>query len=250
MIEAAAYLIAIAGAEIVVIYSPPIWGVMAYILVLSIIVVRSAVVDRLYQQKLLLALTLVPLLRIASLSVSVLDLPSTWHYITVYALLLVAAVLAARILKYSPGGLGLDFNSPGWQLAVTATGPLVALIGYTVLEPEAMAASLSWREAWLPALLLLGIAFIEELVFRGIIQRGAVNALGRRGIIYVSLLYAIMYIGFVPLTWLAFAFLISLYFGWVVNETDSIMGAALAHGICNIALYLIFPFIIPISQPF
>ena len=83
---------------------------------------------------------------------------------------------------------------------------------------------------------------MEEFVFRGVIQYGAVEAFGGWGIVYVSLLFAVLYVGFLPVIWVAFAFIISLYFGWIVKATKSILGVALAHGICNIALYLIIPF--------
>jgi membrane protease YdiL (CAAX protease family) len=70
-----------------------------------------------------------------------------------------------------------------------------------------------------------------------------VEAFGGWGIIYVSLLFAIVYIGFIPVKWVGFIFIISLYFSWVVKATKSILGVALAHSICNIAVYLAIPFL-------
>ena len=48
--------------------------------------------------------------------------------------------------------------------------------------------------------------------------------------------------GFIPAIWVGFTFIISLYFSCVVKATKSILGVALAHGICNITVYLEIPF--------
>jgi len=55
----------------------------------------------------------------------------------------------------------------------------VALAEYFILAPEAMIAELTWQAIWLPAvILLLCTGFVEELIFRGVLQRSAVEALG------------------------------------------------------------------------
>ena len=131
------------------------------------------------------------------------------------------------------------------QLLVGATGILLGLAGYVIIRPEPIIADFARHDVWLPALILfLCAGFAAEFIFRGLIQRGALRAFGRWGIVYVSLLFAALYIGFLPITWwIGFAFVISLYFGWIAKATRSILGVALAHGICNIALYLIIPFL-------
>jgi len=243
MTEAIIYLLAIAGAEAVTAFLVPSWGVLCYIIILSIIILRSALVNVYFHQRLMLPLALVPLLRIISLTMDAMDIHEIWFYIGVYAPLLVATVVLIRILKYNALDIGLNPQWLGTQLVVGGTGILLAFIGYPFLRPEPLIAELTWQEFWLPALiLLLCTGFVEEVIFRGVIQRGAVEELGRWGIVYVSLLSAVLYIGFLPVPWVAFVFFISLYFGWIVKETDSILGVALAHGICNIALYLIVPF--------
>ena len=243
MIKAVIYLAAIAGAEAVAAFGEPLWGVVCHIVILSVLIVRSAFVDIYFHQRLVLPLALVPLMRILSLTMGTMDLPETGLYLAVYSLLLLAAVAVVRILKYNATDIGLNLQWFRTQLIVGGTGILFAFISYHILKPDPIIADLTWQELWLPALIfLLCTGFIEELVFRGIIQHGVVEEFGRWGIVYVSLLYAILYIGLLPVPWVAFAFFLSLYFSWIVRETGSILGAALAHGICNIVLYLIAPF--------
>jgi membrane protease YdiL (CAAX protease family) len=243
MIEAVIYLLAMGGAEAVTAFSVPPWGILCHVAILAVIIVRSALVGAHSRQRLLLPLVLVPLMRIISLAMGTMNVPEIRLYPAVYAPLLVAAVVIVRILKYSAINIGLRSQWLVSQLLVGATGILLAFIGYAILKPDPIIADLTWHQVWLPALiLLLCTGFVEEFIFRGLIQYGAVEAFGVWGIVYVSLLFAILYIGFLSVMWVVFAFIISLYFGWAVKESKSILGAALAHGICNIVLYLIVPF--------
>ena len=244
MIEATIYLLAIAIAEAVAVFSVPPWGILCHIAVLTVIIVRSALVNKYFHERLMLPLALVPLLRIISLTMPLVNLPRIWLYPAIYAPLLIAAVVVVSILRYGANDIGLNSRRLGMQLLVGATGILLGLAGYVILRPEPIIVGFAWHEVWLPALiLLLCTGFVEEFIFRGVIQHGAVEAFGAWGIVYVSLLFAALYIGFLPVGWwISFAFVISLYFGWIVKATKSILGVALAHGICNIALYLIVPF--------
>jgi membrane protease YdiL (CAAX protease family) len=93
-------------------------------------------------------------------------------------------------------------------------------------------------------LLLLCTGFVEEFIFRGVLQRTAVEAFGGWGIVYVSLLFAILHMGFLSWIDVVFVFVVALFFGWVVKKTGSLFGVTLAHGITNIVLYLIIPFFV------
>ena len=74
------------------------------------------------------------------------------------------------------------------------------------------------------------------------LQRTAVEAFGGWGIIYVSLLFAVLHIGFLSLIDVVFVLGVALFFGWVVKKTGSLLGVTLSHGITNILLYLVIPF--------
>jgi membrane protease YdiL (CAAX protease family) len=262
MIEALVYLLAIAAAEAVTAFIVTPWGIVFYIVILTTIIVRSALGKRYFHQQLILPLALVPLLRITSLTIAEMNLPHLWLYPTIYVPLLLAAVavvillrsgstiivagskpvVIAHISKSRAKDIWLKSGWLGVQLGVGATGILFAIAGYPVLKTEPIIADFTWNQIWLPALVLLCIGFVEELIFRGVIQRGAVELFGNWGIVYVSLLFAVLYIGVLPIAWMAFAFVVSLYFGWVVKLTKSILGVALAHALYNIVLYMVIPF--------
>lgn len=62
-------------------------------------------------------------------------------------------------------------------------------IEYLILRPEPLASAFTWTAIWLPALILLiSTGFLEEYIFRGIMQVTAVQQLGRLvGVSYVAL---------------------------------------------------------------
>ena len=121
---------------------------------------------------------------------------------------------------------------------------VAVLLGLST-EPLAvpMVAEFTWQAVWWPALIfLVCTGFVEELIFRGVLQRSAVALWGWRGIIYVSLLFAILHIGFLSWIDVVFVFAVAVFFAWVVKRTGSLLGVTLSHGITNIVLYLVAPF--------
>jgi membrane protease YdiL (CAAX protease family) len=276
------YLLAIIVAEVVTVFVQPVWGVVCHAIILSAVVAHSAMIERetveitkdrlvklfrqlltsgpldaksvavdaeesfepyLYRQ-LILALALVPLVRIISLCMPLVGIPQIWWYPIIYAPLLVAAIVVVRILGYSFREVGLNLGFSLVQLAVGLSGFLFGVIEYFILKPEPLISELTWQRIWLPALIfLLCTGFVEEFIFRGVLQRTAVEALGEwRGIVYVCLLFAAVHMGYLSWIDIVFVFFVGLFFGWVVKKTGSLFGVTLSHGITNIVLYLVVPF--------
>ena len=243
MKEAIIYLLAIAAAETVTVFVQPVWGIVCHAIVLVALVVHSALASDYRYRHLVLSLALVPLVRIISLCIPLVNIPQIWWYPIIYAPLLAAAMVVVRILGHSAREVGLSFSSFPVQMAVGLSGLLFGMIEYFILAPEPMIIELTWREAWLPALIfLMCTGFVEEFIFRGVLQRTAVEAFGGWGIIYVSLLFAVLHVGFLSLIDVVFVFAVALFFGWVVKKTGSLFGVTLAHGITNTLLYLVVPF--------
>lgn len=243
MVEAVIYLVAIALAEVVTVGAQPLWGVACHIAVLVAMIVHQATAAAYPHRQLLISLTLVPLVRIISLSMPLADIPQIWWYPIIYVPLIAGAAVVMRVLRYRRGEVGLTLWRLPVQLALGLSGILFGAIEYLILTPEPMIADFTWQAAWLPAVMLLVfIGFGEEFIFRGVLQHSAARAFNGWGVVYVSLLFATLHMGF--LSWLdvVFVFAVALFFGWVVQRTGSILGVTLAHGMTNIVLYLVAPF--------
>ncbi|HEX79196.1 MAG TPA: CPBP family intramembrane metalloprotease [Dehalococcoidia bacterium] len=252
MVRAIVYLLAIVTAEVVTVFSQPIWGIACHFVILLAIVIDSAKIDRYYYGRMMLSLSLVPLVRIISLSMPLADIPQLWWYPIIYLPLLVAAIVVARLAEYKPRDVGITFgNSLGLiplYLLIGALGIGLGVVEYFILKAEPLVVDPTWQNAWLPALVLLfSTGFVEEFIFRGVIQRAVVNVFGSWGIVYVSLLFAVLHLGWIevanPLSWvdIVFVFVIVLFFGWIVKKTGSLLGVTLSHGLTNVMLFIIAP---------
>ncbi len=243
MKEALVYLLAITAAEVITVTIGPVWGIVCHIIVLVALILHSGLASERAYQQLLLSLALVPLVRIISLSMPLANIPQVWWYPIVYSPLLIAALQVMRLLGYRLEQIGLNFKRISIQLAVALSGFVFGVVEYFILTTEAQATGLILRETWLLAacLLLTCTGFVEELMFRGVLQRSAVEAFGWWGIIYVSLLFAVVHLIHSSLIDIAFVFVIAVFFGWVVNKTGSLFGVILSHGIANIVLFLVAP---------
>lgn len=245
MKAALVYLLAIIIAEVIHITIGPVWGITCHIIVLIALIPHSALVRRQTHQQLLLSLALVPLVRIISLSMPLVNIPPIWWYPLIYAPLLVAAVMVVRVLNLRAKDIGLSvsFRLLPLQLAVALSGFAIGVAEYFILKPEATVIELTWQEAWLPALMfIVCTGFVEEFMFRGVLQRTAVGAFGWWGIVYISLLFAIVHLIHYSAIDIVFVFGIALFFGWVVKKTGSLLAVTLSHGIANAVLYLVVPF--------
>ncbi len=75
-------------------------------------------------------------------------------------------------------------------------------------------------------------------------QRAAERTLGRYNILYVSLVFAALHIGYKSVLDVVFVFVVAFFFGWVVNRTSNLLGVTFAHGLTNITLFLLTPFLL------
>jgi len=245
-LEVAIYLAAVIVAEVVTVYAQLLGGIIAHIAILVVVIMRSARIADEPQRRLVLSLALVPLIRIISLSMPLIGIPQIWWYPAMYGPLAVSAVVVMRVLGLSRKEVGFNFNVRDIPLyvAIAATGFGLGMVEYQILKPEAWISQLTWAEAWQPALVLMvTTGFVEEFIFRGVLQRTAWDKFGWRGLIYVSILFAILHIGFLSWIDVAFVFGVAMFFAWVVKRTGSLLGVTLAHGFTNISLFIIAPFL-------
>ncbi len=253
MIVASIYAILIIGAEIIGALGGAIPGVICDAIIILILLADYATLDKqVSYRRLLPALMLLPLLRLLSLTVPLREIPQLYWYAMIGIPLLLAAAVAAHALDLSWGDLGLRLppsRSPfSWlyQATITMTGvPLSLAAFWLVPRPQPIPTPLAGRDIILaPIILFLFTGFAEELIFRGILQQTARQALGPFSFIYSSALFVAMYVGSLSPGYVIFIGLVGLFFGWCANRTGSLWGVVLAHSLLNIGMLLIWPVVL------
>jgi uncharacterized protein len=235
------FVAAIAGAEIITYYVTLFGGIILHFAILLALIIYSVSIQDETQRNWWLALGLVPLIRIASLVIPVAEFSVIYWYIIISIPIFIGIVTVMRNCNYTLDDVGLTGGKAWIQVLVAILGIGLGIIDYYILKPEAMIDGLSVQTVILPAfILLIATGFIDELVFRGVLQRAA-RVLGAWGWVGVALVYAILQIGQGSVLHGAFIFIVSLFFGWIIEKTGSIIGVSLSHGLLNIGLYLILP---------
>jgi membrane protease YdiL (CAAX protease family) len=238
------YLALITVAELVTTFSDPRVGLTVEGGLLVILLAHAALASDRPYHRLLLGLVLAPLTRILSLALPLADFDQIYWYLIISIPLFVATAILARLLGLSRRQVGLSARKIPLQLLVALTGITFGIVEYFILRPEVPTEDPTWAYMLSSAaILIICTGFAEELIFRGVLQRASVQVLGRFGLLFVALLFAVLHIGYRSATDVLFVFGVALLFGWVAEATWSLIGVTLAHGLTNIVLFLIMPYV-------
>ena len=163
--------------------------------------------------------------------------------------LLVSVAAVAYVQRLRPRDLGLAVRS--WpevvqQSAIALTGIPLGLVEFFILRPpDAWIAQLTFGSLVLGGLVIFfATGFSEELIFRAILLKRAVEGLGTRGgLLYVTAIFASLHIFFLNGVDLVFVFAVGLFYGFIVLKTRNLWGVILSHSLGNVILYLVAPFL-------
>lgn len=240
------YFIAIACAELLTIFLEPWVGLICHGIILIVFIIQPTFIKNEQAQNFVLGLTLIPLIRIVSLIIPLIELPQILWYPVIYIPLLASSIIVIRTINISPRKIGFITKDLPTQISLGLfLGFMIGLLEYAILQSEPMVVHFTIGNILLPAIiLLLTTGFVEELIFRGILQYLVVPAMGKIGIVYISLIFAILHIGFYSITDVVFVFCVALVLATMVQSTKSLIGVIVAHGTANIVLFLVAPFIL------
>jgi uncharacterized protein len=228
------YIGAIAVAEALLVFVSVLIGVVGHTVLIAGLAAHCLIVGDAPRRRILLALALLPLLRILSLAMPVEEAPRLAWYALVGAPVLLGAVLVTRIegLSLRDVGLGVP-RRPLIQVLVAVSGvPIGALV--TVLRTPSFTDP-SVSQPILAAAAAVAVAvfagFTEELVFRGLLLTALREVLGAFAVPATAIGYAALYVGSLSLEYTVFAAVMGLLYGWIAYRTRSIWGVATAHGV-------------------
>ncbi len=240
-----AYLLLITGVELVIVLLSPVLGMVLYALLLNGLLIHGACGQHEALRSLCLSLALLALLRLQSLVIPVGVFPQLAWYPLIVVPLAIAVASNLRQLPFRPADLGLRPGNLLVQFLLGCSGlGLGALFFLLGVAKPPLLDLVAGPPAALPLALLLFIVatgFIEELIFRGLIQAAALPLLSRQAIIYSALLFAMMHSGHRSLELLGLAFGVGIFFGAIVYWSGSILGVSLAHMLINVTWWLIMP---------
>lgn len=184
------------------------------------------------------ALTLVPLLRLASITMAVEE-----PVVSLCASgtpILVGTVLAARALRLGSWARPLDLKRRS-QWSVGLAGLPAGAVAALVTGPQPLVPEASWAAALGAGLAVFTFAgVLEELLFRGVLQP-ALGPLGGWAVPSSSLLFTSVYLDAGSVMTAVTAAVGGLAAGWWVARTGTVAGVAMAHGLFASGYLVVWP---------
>ncbi len=187
-------------------------------------------------RRIILPLSLVPLLRILSIAIPVPHIaPIIWY------LLIGIPLLMAVLLNFFINGLpvlSLNLSRSKWTVQVLF-GMLGIPIGIlaSLILPASVITLPNHSIGWIVGgaiILSLFSALPDEIIFRGMVQNALTDVFGPIGLAITAVLYSSMFAGTLHLSYVIFFGLTGLLFSLWVRLTKSLWGAIIAHSFVNI----------------
>lgn len=190
---------------------------------------------------LLQVFALVPLFRLVNLGMP------TFFELTIYFFPLVyAPLLPAIYVIITEQDISIGVNSRAFVLLAlpgTAIAAVLAWMEYQIIAPAALIPQWSLEQLVVLAVVQIGfVALVEELLFRGILQRKFGEYMNRwAGVVLASALFGMMHSIYGSGLEIVVAGFIGFVFGVIYEWTDSIGLVTFMHGILNVFLFGIIP---------
>ncbi|MEN6292317.1 MAG: type II CAAX endopeptidase family protein [Methanobacterium sp.] len=246
------YLLAITAAEIVTAHYNVEYGLIMHTTILSALLINSSVTHSTKFLYLLRSMMILPMIRIIGLTIPLMQVSELYWFPVIAIPLFAASFVLMKSQKLTRKNVGLVLGNIPFQIAIALSGVVLGFIEYLILKPQPLISSLNLETVLFAGIILIiSTGFAEELLFRGILQKNAEKILGKLwGLLYVSIIFTALHIGWNSTLDLLFVFSVALFYGYTFQKTGSLFGITFSHGISNTFLFLIMPFIFPILMPY
>lgn len=197
--------------------------------------------------RMLQAIVLVPLFRIVTLGMPVVVDFTLYWLVTIYAPLFFALIVLLRTqddLSIEPPLTLRSFGTRLLLLPIALAGAvLLSEVEFHIIGPEALIAEWTTWNLVLIAVVMIGfVGFVEEMLFRGILQRRLQTRIGRwSGILLASGVFGLLHSVYGTELGILFAFAVGILLGLLYDWTDSIGLVTIVHGVMNVFLFAVIP---------
>jgi membrane protease YdiL (CAAX protease family) len=251
---AVAYAIFLLNAELLVTFVSPLFvfpfhgGLVVAVSVHLAWLARSPVqtAESRALSALLLAFVVAPLIRVISLTLPLAEIEPSYRYIFAGVPMAVGGLLVAHSLGLGRAQIGIAWRMPRLQVLAVLGSLALGMIEFTILRPAPMGALPFSAAGLLPALsvgVFTGVP--EEVIFRGVLQTAARPIMRGGTALYAATVFAVLHIGYASFIDLAFVFGVGLFYGWIFERSRSIVGVSIGHGLANVVLFFVAPYVLP-----
>ena len=200
----------------------------------------------LHERRLLVGLSVVAIARLLAMTMPLAGVDRIWWYPAVGLPVGATLILASRRVAYTWRDLGISPRGV-WRfetVAMAVLGVAAGVLAYPLLGTAAPLNPVKLAAAPLAAVALaLSVGVIEEVLFRGFLQRAAIDRFGSpRGILLVTFLYAAVAADRWSIPVVGAVTGLSLLFTLVTVFTGSVIPAVVGHATFAVVVLMVAPF--------
>ncbi|MFV9631899.1 MAG: CPBP family intramembrane glutamic endopeptidase [Methanosarcinales archaeon] len=215
-------------------------GIIAYITVLIFLIILFTLTKNLSEEytRVFQIITLIPLYRIITLTIPIELITYEGYLISTTIAILAGSLVLIHHLKIPLADIGLILKDPKLQILCITAGGVIGYLEWKIINPQQLG-------SLMPSVLILTLcAFTDELIFRGLIQQSIEKAQESSfiAIFLTSILYTTFFISFPFSLNLLLIFLVSVFYGYVVSKSKSIIGVSISHALVNICCLVFIPY--------
>ncbi|MEM3955775.1 MAG: CPBP family intramembrane glutamic endopeptidase [Candidatus Bathyarchaeia archaeon] len=163
-----------------------------------------------------------------------------------YSILLALCVWHIKDSNMTLEEMGFRKAQRKYVLIAAAAGIPLGIAEHQILRPPPPAPTFSITHFLQIALyMLIFVGFVEELLFRGMLMTSLEKNMGQKpALIIQSLVFAILHLTWRVIIEVIFVFIAGIVFGLLFRKSGSLIPPAIAHGIGNIVMLGVMPFLI------
>ncbi|HWR66923.1 MAG TPA: CPBP family intramembrane glutamic endopeptidase [Bellilinea sp.] len=245
-----AYVVAIAAVELQTVWLEPKTGTFYHGLLVLIMLHHYLLARDDPDRKKLLLLAVIPLLRVISMAMPVGLIPPLYRYpmVGIPVIISIGIVLRETAIPWSKIGLqwpSFRTSDQIWEnILIAMSGIPLGLMGYYFADPIPLVTEFHWGEVIASILVvILYIAILEEVVFRGMLLNTLKNTFGQFGILMASILYTLLFASYPSIEGIILMGFSSLLYSWHVLESRSILAATISHTFMIVGMLIIWPIV-------
>lgn len=194
------------------------------------------------------ALMLLPLFRLVNLSMPVFFKETLYLYLFIYSPLIIPVYLIAVQQKVNWRELGFIKGDIKVFIPIAIIVSFAIAEGeYYIIKPGPLIPDLSlWNLLKLAAVMIFFVGLVEELIFRSVLQTRLERFIGQfPGLMVTSILFGVMHSGYGTFYEMLFTSMAGFTLGYLFQRSRSLPLITLIHGLVNVFLFGIIPFMGP-----
>jgi len=235
----------VVAAEVVFLLFGLVAGTIAGLVAVSLLLTVGTLAREHLRGRAAIALAVVPLLRVLSIAIPSLLVPSWLWYALIGVPVLAATVLAAVAAGITPAALGVRPAPVAVILVATTIGLGLGLLAFLLVRPDAAPSNRSpFTFLGAAIAIVIGGALTEELLFRGLIQQIADEVTLGYGVLASAALCTLMYVATGNIRYILFMAAVSVGLGLLTRRYRSIVPAVACHGLLLWSQLILWPILL------